>query len=63
MMQYSGRGQSNNNNTVELKFKKLKEGVYEVVVPKKLEKGEYGFVNMSMMNPGGKVVVYAFGVD
>lgn len=63
MMQYSGRGQSNNNNTLELKFKKLKEGVFEVVVPKKLEKGEYGFVNMSMMNAGGKVVVYAFGVD
>ena len=37
--------------------------VYQVVVPKKLEKGEYGFVNLSMMNPGGKVVVYAFGVD
>lgn len=63
MMHYGIKGQSNDKNNLELKFKKIKEGVFEIVVPKTLEKGEYGFVNMSAMNPNGKVVVYTFGVD
>ena len=51
------------NKTVELKFKKIREGTYEMVVAGKLEKGEYGFVNMNAMSPGGKVTLFAFGID
>jgi hypothetical protein len=51
------------NNAVELRFKKIKEGTFEIVVAGELGKGEYGFVNMNAMNPGGKMTVFAFGID
>ena len=51
------------NKTVELRFKKIKEGTYEIIVADKLEKGEYGFVNMGSMNSSGKISLFAFGID
>ena len=51
------------NNALELRFKKIREGTYEIVVAGNLEKGEYGFVNMNGMNSSGKMTVFAFGVD
>jgi len=48
---------------VELRFKKIKEGTYEIIVANKLEKGEYGFINMSNMNSSGKITLFAFGID
>ena len=64
MTSYAGMNTGqNSNNTMELKFKKIKEGTFEIVVAGKLEKGEYGFINMSGMNQTGKIAVFAFGVD
>lgn len=66
MSQYGGMGsggQRSGGNTVEIKFKKVKEGTYEIVLTGNLEKGEYGFINMYSMNPTGGVTTYAFGVD
>ncbi|MGZ5190843.1 MAG: hypothetical protein ACXWCZ_07455 [Flavisolibacter sp.] len=51
------------NNALELRFKKVREGTYEIVVAGNLEKGEYGFVNMNGMNSSGKMSVFAFGID
>jgi len=49
---------------VDIKFKKLKEAMYEIVISGRLEKGEYGFINRSGgFNPSGKMTVFAFGID
>ena len=50
-------------SAVEVKFKKVKEGTFEIVVTGTLEKGEYGFVNAYSMKPGAGMTTYAFGVD
>ena len=56
-------GQRNGGNAVEIKFKKVREGTYEIVIPENLEKGEYGFVNAFTMNAAGGLKTFAFGVD
>jgi len=56
-------GSTGKDEQVDLKFKKIRDGVYEVVVSGRLDKGEYGFINMTAMGQGGKLAVYAFGID
>jgi hypothetical protein len=56
-------GSSKSNSQVDLKFKKLKDGVFEIVVSGKLEKGEYGFMNMNAMGQTGNIPLYTFGLD
>ena len=64
MSQSGGMGNREKDEyLVDIKFKKLKEGVYEIVIKGKLEKGEYGFINRMGMNPSGKLTVCAFGID
>ena len=64
MTQYGGSGgQQNDGNTVQIKFKKVKDGTFEIIVVGKLEKGEYGFINLHSMGAGGGMATYAFGVD
>ena len=64
MSQYSGSGgQQNGGNTVEIKFKKVKEGTFEIIVVGNLEQGEYGFINLHSMGAAGGMTAYAFGVD
>ena len=60
--QYGG-SQRNGNSTLEIKFKRVKENTYEIIVPGNLEKGEYGFINMHSMSAAGGMTTYAFGVD
>ncbi len=52
-------------DVIAFNYKKVKDGVYEVVPISKLEKGEYCFVNkVSYTTYGGaKADVFAFGVD
>ena len=59
----SGSGQNNNGNAVEIRFKRVKEGTFEIIVTGSLEKGEYGFVSTYSMKAGGGMTTYAFGVD
>jgi len=61
MGQYGAQGKG--NSQVDLNFKKLKEGVYEIVVSGRLEKGEYGFINMNTMGQTGKIPMFTFGID
>ena len=66
MSQYGGMGNRNQEkggSLIDIKFKKLKDGLYEIVISSRLEKGEYGFINMNGMNQTGKLKVYAFGID
>lgn len=44
--------------------KKIKEGYWELVVDKPLEKGEYAFtINQSMGSMDGGITIFAFGID
>jgi hypothetical protein len=61
MGQYGASGKG--NNQVDLKFKKLKDGIYEIVVSGRLEKGEYGFINMNAMGQTGNIPMFTFGLD
>jgi hypothetical protein len=56
-------GKSGSENAVEVKFKRVKEGTFEIIVTGSLEKGEYGFINSYAMKPGGGMTAFAFGVD
>jgi hypothetical protein len=56
-------GGSGSENAVEIKFKRVKEGTFEIIVPGSLAKGEYGFISSYSMKPGGGMTAYAFGVD
>ena len=46
-----------------LSIKKVRDGYYELVVDKRLPKGEYAFVYTSMTNMDGSNLLFAFGVD
>jgi hypothetical protein len=61
MGQYGASGKG--NSQVDLNFRKLKDGVYEIIVSGKLEKGEYGFLNMNAMGQTGKIPMFTFGLD
>ena len=56
-------GGSGSENAVELKFKRVKEGTFEIIVTGSLAKGEYGFISSFAMKPGGGMTAYAFGID
>ncbi len=44
--------------------KKIKEGYWELVVDKLLEKGEYAFtINQSTGSMDGGIIIFAFGID
>jgi len=61
---FGNRNHDKDEITVDIKFKKLKEAMYEIVISGRLEKGEYGFINRSGgFNPSGKMTVFAFGID
>jgi hypothetical protein len=53
------------SNFVKIEFKKVRDGVFEVVFPPNLQPGEYGFVKIDMGNliAANKVKIYCFGID
>ncbi len=64
MGQYSGMGGGQKGgSTVEIKFKKVKEGTFEIIIIGDLGKGEYGFLNSYSMNSGRGMTTFAFGID
>jgi len=64
MSQYSGMGGGQKGGSaIEIKFKRVKEGTFEIIIIGNLVKGEYGFINAHSMNPGGGMTTFAFGVD
>ena len=56
-------------NNVQLDFKKIREGIYEIVLPGNMQPGEYAFrpINDGSGNPLGpnttKVKISCFGID
>jgi len=56
-------GGSGSENAVEVKFKRVKEGTFEIIVTGSIAKGEYGFISSYAMKPGGGMTAYTFGVD
>ena len=56
-------------NNVPLDFKKIREGIYEIVLPSNIQAGEYAFrpINDGSGNPIGsyttKVKISCFGID
>jgi hypothetical protein len=52
-------------DVIAFNYKKVRDGVYEIVPVNKLEKGEYCFINKASYNTygGAKADVFAFGVD
>lgn len=64
MSQYSAMGGGQKGgNAVEIKFKRVKEGTFEIIIIGNLVKGEYGFLNSYSMNASGGMTTFAFGVD
>lgn len=67
VMSYGGMkvfGKSKKENLkYTLSIKKVRDGYYELVVDKRLPKGEYAFVYTSMTNMDGSNLLFAFGVD
>jgi hypothetical protein len=60
----SGANNNSSQNSIEVNVKKVKEDVYELIPAKKLDAGEYAFVDlMSSAMGGGKTVqLFTFGV-
>lgn len=56
---------TSDKDVIAFNYKKVKDGVYELVPVSKLEKGEYCFVNKASYGTygGAKADVFAFGVD
>jgi hypothetical protein len=63
MSQYASNGKRSGGSAVEIKFKRIKEGTYEIILTSELAKGEYGFINAHSMNHSGGMTTYAFGID
>ncbi|HEX8314982.1 MAG TPA: hypothetical protein VF609_08315 [Flavisolibacter sp.] len=56
---------NSDKDVIAFNYKKVKDGVYEVIPVSKLEKGEYCFVNKASYGTygGAKADVFAFGVE
>lgn len=61
MMAFSKKEKS--NSKYSLSFKKIKGTYYEIVVDKRLPKGEYAFINMGQNNVNNSAVLFAFAID
>ncbi|MDZ4810934.1 MAG: hypothetical protein SGI96_22085 [Bacteroidota bacterium] len=57
------------NTFLKIQFKKLREGIYEIILPKDIQPGEYGFIpmNTGTGNPltsfNAKAKITCFGID
>jgi len=58
-------GRNRSSDEIALDYSLMQEGVYAIVSPKRLPKGEYAFVVMGMGQGamGGSATLFAFGVD
>jgi hypothetical protein len=64
MSQYGAMGGGQKGGSViEIKFKRVREGTFEIIIVGNLAKGEYGFLNSYSMNAGRGMTTFAFGVD
>ncbi len=46
-----------------ISVKKIREGYYEMIVDKALQKGEYAFTLMNYVSMDGSYLLFAFGID
>jgi hypothetical protein len=63
---YMGGNKQKDDGSISLNFKKLRDGVFAIIPSKKLEKGEYAFINKMDMSGGGmsmKMGAFAFAID
>lgn len=60
-----GSAQSNSDAQILATYKKVKDGVYEIVLPDETEAGEYAFVpnGIDAMSAGNKMKITCFGID
>jgi len=64
---YSMRGKSKDTKefSVEAEFRRIKDNIFEVILPKDIEPGEYGFIGVgnSATQMGSRIKISCFGVD
>lgn len=49
--------------TVKLEFKKIREGVFDIILPNDIKSGEYGFVAKNSGSGNSKIKMICFGID
>lgn len=60
-----GTTKSNSEVLVTATFTKIKDGLYEIILPENIEAGEYAFVpnGTEAMSAGNKMKITCFGID
>ena len=50
--------------SVKLEFKKIRDGIYEIILPSDIQSGEYGFIPSSVStSTNSKIKIMCFGID
>ncbi len=62
-MSLGGKGADLSNNIVQLEFKKIKDNIYQILVPDNLQSGEYGFMPINPNKEVSTIKITCFGID
>ena len=68
-MSMTGKARNVSESYIKLEFKKIRKGIYEIILPNDLEPGEYAFMPISsggsnsVTSLNSKVKISCFGID
>jgi hypothetical protein len=62
---FGGKAKDISKTRIAVDYKKLSDGIYEIILPETIEIGEYGFLPTSVdaMQTGNTMKVACFGVE
>lgn len=58
---FGGKARDVSNTYINLEFKKIRDGIFEVILPSDIQPGEYAFIPMGA--PASKIKISCFGID
>ena len=64
-MTFSGKARSINSSYIKLDFKKVRDSIYEIILPANIQLGEYAFMPIVNSSHSYKTTakIYCFGID
>jgi hypothetical protein len=62
-MAMGGKARDVSTAYIKLEFNKLKDGIYEIVLPNNIQPGEYAFMPISGDINNGKIKISCFGIN
>ncbi|WP_436417635.1 hypothetical protein KCV26_15955 [Petrimonas sulfuriphila] len=62
-MSMGGKGADLSEFVIQIEFRKIKDNIYQILVPDNLQPGEYGFMPISSKKEATTIKITCFGID